>query len=122
MDPTLPIAGIIGIIVILFIYILPSIIAAKRDHPNRVAIVFFNIFLGWTFLGWVLAFVWSLTTTGNETKGQANEREGLIDKEDWELSGPDTKICPYCAEKIKIDAKKCRFCGEWIEISEEYPK
>jgi hypothetical protein len=24
----------------------------------------------------------------------------------------DTKICPHCAETIKLAAKKCRFCGE----------
>lgn len=30
-------------------------------------------------------------------------------------SDPDTKICPHCAETIKLAAKKCRFCGEILD-------
>ena len=27
------------------------------------------------------------------------------------FGGPSTKICPDCAEKIKLDARVCRYCG-----------
>jgi hypothetical protein len=50
---------LIGILI--FIYLLPAIIAAERHHNNEGAIVALNILLGWTFLGWVAAFVWALT-------------------------------------------------------------
>ncbi|MBL4802640.1 MAG: superinfection immunity protein [Emcibacter sp.] len=43
------------------IYFIPTIVAAIRNHPNVVAISLLNIFLGWTFLGWVGALIWSAT-------------------------------------------------------------
>jgi hypothetical protein len=50
-----------GLIFSLLVYFIPSIIAIKRKHNNSVSILILNIFLGWTFLGWVLALVWSFT-------------------------------------------------------------
>ena len=44
-----------------FCYILPGIIANKRNHHNSGAIWCLTIFLGWTFLGWVIALVWAFT-------------------------------------------------------------
>ena len=58
----------VGFVVVLAIfvaavalYFLPAIIAAKRDHHQADAIGLLNLFLGWTFLGWVVALVWSAT-------------------------------------------------------------
>lgn len=42
-------------------YFVPTIIAFNRGNPNRRAIAATNILLGWTVLGWVVAFIWSLT-------------------------------------------------------------
>jgi hypothetical protein len=47
--------------VCLFIYFLPAIIAHKRDHKNRTAILVLNIFAGWTAVGWLIALIWSFT-------------------------------------------------------------
>ena len=54
---------LIGAIYLLIgaIYLLPAVIADYRHHRNRRAIMALNILLGWTFLGWVIALVWSLT-------------------------------------------------------------
>jgi len=41
------------------IYFVPTIIAYMRDHHSVLAIFVANFFLGWTFLGWVGALVWS---------------------------------------------------------------
>lgn len=42
----------------LFIYFIPSFAAGTR-HRNFNAILVLNIFLGWTFIGWVIALVWA---------------------------------------------------------------
>lgn len=42
-------------------YLVPLLIALKRRHPQTAAIGAVNIFLGWSFLGWVIALTWSLT-------------------------------------------------------------
>jgi len=42
------------------IYFLPTIIGAFRHVRSLIGIVLVNIFLGWTFLGWILTLVWSL--------------------------------------------------------------
>ena len=35
------------------IYMLPTIIAAWRRHPNTIAIFLIDLLLGWTFVGWI---------------------------------------------------------------------
>jgi hypothetical protein len=44
----------------LLLYLLPAIIAYSRGHPDTVAITALTILLGWSFIGWVVALVWSL--------------------------------------------------------------
>jgi uncharacterized membrane protein YqaE (UPF0057 family) len=40
-------------------YFLPNIVGHHKS--NATAIFVLNLFLGWTFLGWVLALVWACT-------------------------------------------------------------
>lgn len=53
--------GFVLLILLIGLYFVPSIVANNRGHLSTGAIFIFNLFLGWTFLGWVLALVWSLT-------------------------------------------------------------
>lgn len=48
-------------LLILGCYFLPTIVALSRSHPNSGAIVVINLFLGWTFIGWVVSLAWSFT-------------------------------------------------------------
>jgi hypothetical protein len=45
------------------IYLLPSVVAQVRRHHQTTAIIGLKLQLGWTFIGWVVVFVWALTAT-----------------------------------------------------------
>jgi hypothetical protein len=36
-------------------YFVPSIVAVIREMPNKGSTIVVNVFLGWTFIGWVVA-------------------------------------------------------------------
>lgn len=42
-------------------YFLPTAVALSRNHKNKAAIFLLDLLLGWTFIGWALALVWSFT-------------------------------------------------------------
>lgn len=52
------IGGVAFIVLVGFIYFIPSIIGMQKK--NAGAIFALNLFLGWTFIGWVIALVWAL--------------------------------------------------------------
>ena len=42
------------------LYLTPTIVAQRRVHPHKRAIVAVNLLFGWTFAGWALALGWSI--------------------------------------------------------------
>lgn len=46
-------------IFLLLMYFIPAVVAYEKKKENRVSILVLNIFLGWTFIGWVVALVWA---------------------------------------------------------------
>lgn len=52
-------------VVCLLLYIAPTMVAAKRKHRNVEGIFLLNIFLGWTFIGWIIALVWAVKKDAN---------------------------------------------------------
>lgn len=42
------------------IYILPSIIVISHHKKQKGAIIALNLLTGWTGIGWVVSFIWSL--------------------------------------------------------------
>lgn len=64
-DPTG--GGVALLLIIVAIYFLPTIIAFARRHHQRVPILVVDIFLGWTFIGWLIALVWSVSYVKPQT-------------------------------------------------------
>jgi hypothetical protein len=50
----------IFVIFIVFMYFIPSMVAASCDNKNTHAISILNVFTGWTFIGWVVCLVWAV--------------------------------------------------------------
>ena len=45
---------------IIALYFLPTIIASGRHLHERTSIALLNFFLGWTFIGWIVALIWAI--------------------------------------------------------------
>ena len=50
--------GVIGVIVLVGYYFMPTVIALVRGKHRAGGVALVNIFLGWTVIGWFLAFIW----------------------------------------------------------------
>ena len=50
------------LIFLILVYFIPTFVASYRLHKNTMPIIALNLLLGWTFLGWVVALAWSLTS------------------------------------------------------------
>jgi hypothetical protein len=71
MDTQNAVGGGISTVIILLVlgYFLPTIIALLRKHSDAPAIVAVNIFLGWSVIGWFVAFIWALS----DPRGRGNQ-------------------------------------------------
>lgn len=60
----IPLVGEIGgiwLVIVAFLYFLPSLISDWRGHDSKFAIFIVNLLFGWTFIGWFVALIFSFT-------------------------------------------------------------
>jgi hypothetical protein len=84
-------AVIAGVAIGVVVYLLPTIFAFYRKHPQIVPIAVINGFFGWTLLGWVLMLAWSLAAIRTEKHpggawewSPASVRDARNPGSDWE--------------------------------------
>ena len=109
--PFLHIHGIF-LLISLLLYFLPAYLA--RHKSNFTAIFLVNLLAGWTFIGWIIALVWALSsepqlrtaTTPRPTPAgspQPGASPGLF--------------CCSCGKPCTAGARFCSFCGAALPSS-----
>lgn len=57
---------LLAVLVTSCVYLVPSVMAASRRHRHIGPIIALNIFLGWTIIGWMIAFGWALMNSARK--------------------------------------------------------
>lgn len=60
MEPGYIVAIMVGVILLAFLYFLPTYIAFRRDHAFKWIIFAINVVLGASGLGWLVALIWAI--------------------------------------------------------------
>jgi hypothetical protein len=88
--------GTLILIIIGFaLYFLPSLIAGSRGAANTSSVIIVNLFLGWTFLGWVVALAMAVG-------GSSEQRTPTP-------AGRTPVVCPRCNMQQNIPAQDTTF-------------
>lgn len=80
MDDTDAFASFLAILLIIGIYLIPTIIAVCRKAYHTAAAIIVNVFLGWTFIGWVVALILSLLNAPTKNPQQIVINQVVGDK------------------------------------------
>lgn len=88
----------------ILIYFIPSIVAHNKSQATSVLIL--NLFLGWTFVGWVAALVWAVSNQSPPVVIQYVAHSPH--------AGP---FCSKCGAAAAGAGRFCGVCGSAMTIS-----
>jgi hypothetical protein len=83
------------------LYFLPSMIGWNKRSSG--AIIALNILLGWTFIGWVVALVWSLTADQPTVV--------LMQTPPQQILAAAPTVCAACGQYSPAASRFCQTCG-----------
>ncbi|HEY1424083.1 MAG TPA: superinfection immunity protein [Candidatus Acidoferrum sp.] len=90
----------LSLFIIALLYFLPAIIG--RDKSDATGIFLLNLFLGWTLIGWVAAFIWAC----------ASDRPVYV-KHLVPASGAG-RFCSHCGTPAVAVVQYCSSCGSRV--------
>jgi hypothetical protein len=97
--------GAILVIVLIGFYFLPVIVGAVRSVPNMGSVLVINFFLGWTFVGWVVALAMACRSSSGATQVHIHQPTHQPDTTDPELQDVIAKaIADHEQQKKTLDA------------------
>ena len=94
----------IFLLISLFLYFLPAFLA--RNKPDFTSILILNILAGWTFIGWIIALVWALSS--------GRQQQVAAPAQSTASPQPPTAgsfFCTSCGKPCPAGARFCSSCG-----------
>lgn len=88
-------------LVSLFLYFLPAFLA--RNKPNFTSILILNILAGWTFIGWIIALVWAISSDSQPAVAGSTQTAPR--------TAPGSFFCTACGQPCPTGARFCSACG-----------
>ena len=64
-------------LIILAIYVAPTFVAFRRNHPNRWIILLINVVFGGTVIGWGIAMIWAVRAAHRVGTASSGGESGL---------------------------------------------
>ncbi len=96
---------LIFLLIPLLMYFLPALLA--RNKSDFTSIFLLNLFLGWTFIGWVIALVWALSAEPQPRPAAAPQSAAGPAQP---ASAPGF-FCSSCGKPFAPGARFCSSCG-----------
>lgn len=85
----------------LFLYFLPAFLA--RNKPNFTSILILNILAGWTFIGWIIALVWAISSD--------SQRPVAGPAQPSQPGATPSFFCTTCGKPCPAGSRFCSSCG-----------
>jgi hypothetical protein len=67
----------LALLIAAIVYIIPTIVAFRRNHPNRWVILVINVAFGGTVVGWGIALVWAMRAAHRGSSTGSGGESGL---------------------------------------------